>query len=69
MAVLGPLSSLLFSSGHLLFFSGKVGNGGETLVRTEETEETDNLGASQVFWQKRKHTLWRRREEEREYSM
>ena len=39
MAVLGPLSSLLFSSGHLLFFSGKLENGGESLVSRQITWE------------------------------
>ena len=57
MAVLGPLSSLLFSTGHLLVFSGRDCSPGE------RREETDNLGASQVWWQNRKHTLCRRREE------
>ena len=38
MAVLGPLSSLLFSRGHLLFFSGKVEAGGETVERRQITK-------------------------------
>ena len=63
MAVLGPLSSLLFSSGHLLVFSGNTGKWWRDSWRGERREETDNLGASEVFWQNRKHQLWPRREE------